>query len=422
MKKLKERIFFVIIFAFAGMIFVFCGKEQSETSKKGIAHEEGDTLESPGIADGTGPEIEQDKKSNPENDTAPEIEPDTTPLSIRDISSVELVKEFNIGWNLGNTLDATGGGALINTETSWGNPKTTEEVFKSIKEAGFDIVRIPVSWGNHLGPEPDYKIHAMWLDRVNEVVDDAIENELYVILNMHHEEWHFPSYDNLEKASTILTLVWKQIAERFKEYDEHLIFEGMNEPRMKGTPQEWTGGNTEARDVINQLNHAFVETIRDSGGNNTYRHLMIPTYAASSDTKTWKDFIIPEDDKIIISIHAYTPYNFALNKNGTSEWNPDNTKDTIEIDNLMKNLDNFFVSKGYPVIIGEFGAMNKENDEARAMWAKYYIQKAAEKGIPCIWWDNGAFTGGGELFGLLDRRTGTWYYQEVLEALMSGLE
>jgi len=193
----------------------------------------------------------------------------------------------------------------------------------------------------------------------------------------------------------------------------------MNEPRMKGTPQEWTGGNPEAREVINKLNQDFVDTIRNSGGNNPYRHLMIPTYAASSDPKTWKDFVIPDDDKVIVSIHAYIPYNFALNKNGTDKWSPTNRNDTREIDSLMDNLYNTFISKGQPVILGEFGAMDKNNLEDRVAWAKYYVQKAKEKGIPCIWWDNGAFTGSGELFGLLDRRTLEWKYPEIVEALMS---
>lgn len=341
--------------------------------------------------------------------------------TIRDIPSTELVKEFSIGWCLGNTLDATGG-ALLNTEMSWGNPKTKKEVFDKVKEAGFDIVRIPVTWEKHLGPEPDYKIDEAWLDRVNEVVDYAIDNNLYVILNMHHEEWHYPSYDNYEKAEKILTSVWEQIADRFKDYDEHLIFEGMNEPRMKGTSLEWTGGNEEARDVINKLNKAFVDTIRNSGGNNPYRHLMIPAYAASSDPKVWKDFELPDDDKIIVSIHAYTPYNFTINKNGTSNWSIDNPNDTIEIDNLIENIYNTFIINGHPVIIGEFGAMDKNNLSDRLAWAKYYVQKASEKGIPCLWWDNGAFSGSGELFGLLDRRQFEWVYPEIVEALMSGLK
>lgn len=418
MKQIKDRVLLIIVSFLVVFYFTSCiNNRNTVTDKKIIPVEDKINNE---IIDNNETDDSEASENDEENEL--EVNPEGYPLSIKDISSEELVKELKIGWNLGNTFDATGGGALLSTEMSWGNPATKEEMFIKVKEAGFNIIRIPVSWGNHLGPEPDYTIHTVWLDRINEVVDYAIDNDMYVILNMHHEEWHFPSYDNLEQADTILTKVWAQIAEQFKDYDEHLIFEGMNEPRMKGTPQEWTGGNAEARDVVNQLNQSFIDTIRASGGNNPYRHLMIPTYAASSDPKTWKDFIIPEDDKIIVSIHAYTPYNFALNKNGTAEWSPQNPSDTKDIDYLMESLYNSFISKGYPVILGEFGAMDKENLESRVLWAKHYIQKATEKGIPCIWWDNGAFVGGGELLGLLDRRKGEWQQPEIIEALMSGLE
>lgn len=341
---------------------------------------------------------------------------------IRDITAAELVGEIKIGWNLGNTLDATGNGSSISSETSWGNPITTEDMIKTVKNAGFNIIRIPTTWENHLGPAPDYTINEDWFYRVQTIVDYAINNDMYVILNMHHEEWHFPSYDNLEAAKVILTKAWEQIAGRFQAYDEHLIFEGMNEPRMKGTNLEWNGGNEEARDIINQLNAAFIETIRNAEGNNPLRHLMIPCYAASADPKVWKDFVVPDDDKIIVSIHAYTPYNFTLNKTGTSEWSTATLNDTLELDNLVKNLYNNFVSKGKPVIIGEFGAMNKDNLEARVAWSEYYIKKAAEVGIPCIWWDNGAFSGSGELFGILKRKTLAWEHPAIVEALMKGLE
>jgi len=398
---------------FIGLTYISCTKKQDITVENEYTSE-GDT-----INDNDSKDEEANEKINETEDEdikKDKNENEKSSLTIRDIPSMELIKEFSIGWNLGNTLDATGS-SYLSSETSWGNPYTEKEVFDTVKEAGFNIVRIPVSWGKHLGPEPDYKIQEEWLDRVNEVVDYGIDNGLYVILNMHHEEWHFPSYENFEKANTILTSVWAQIAERFKYYDEHLIFEGMNEPRMKGTPYEWTGGNAEARDVVNKLNQSFVETIRTGGGNNPYRHLMIPTYAASSDPKTWEDFIIPDDEKVIVSIHAYTPYNFALNKNGTSVWSPDNPEDTAEIDNLMNNIYEHFINNGHPVIIGEFGAMDKNNLEDRVNWAEYYVQKASEKGIPCIWWDNGGFTGSGELFGLLDRRSFTWKYPEIVKAL-----
>lgn len=379
--------------------------DAQEPEGQGPKVQEGDTKEASGQEDTSGQDV-----TSPQEATA----------DMRDIPSVDLVKEIKIGWNLGNTMDATGDSGIA-SETSWGNPFTTKEMIDTVKEAGFNTVRIPTTWEKHLGAAPEYKIDEAWLDRVQDIVDDAMENEMYVILNMHHEEWHFPSYENYESAKAILTSVWAQIADRFAGYNEHLIFEGMNEPRMKGTNFEWNGGNDEGRDVVNQLNAAFVETIRNSGGNNQLRHLMIPPYAASSDTRTWNAFIIPDDDKIIVSIHAYTPYNFALNKNGTVVWSMDNTNDTREIDNLMNNIYNNFVSKGYPVIIGEFGAMDKNNLDSRTAWSEYYIKKAAEKGIPCIWWDNGAFTGGGELFGLLNRTTKTWQHPDVVEALMKGL-
>lgn len=418
---IRGYISLVIISLIIGLMFIACSKGNTGTSDKepvSAMNEENHGEESIGDEENLNSEESEEIREN-KNEKNSQIDPGS--LTIRDISSVELIKEFNIGWNLGNTLDATGG-YMLSSEMSWGNPKTQKEVFDKVKEAGFNIVRIPVSWGKHLGPEPDYIIHDEWLERVNEVVDYAIDNDLYVILNMHHEEWHFPSYDNYDKAKKILTTVWAQIAERFKDYDEHLIFEGMNEPRMKGTPYEWTGGNAEARDVVNKLNQDFIDTIRGAGGNNPYRHLMIPTYAASSDPKTWRDFIIPDDDKVIVSIHAYTPYNFALNKSGTAEWSADNVNDTIEIDNLMNNIYNSFISKGHPVIIGEFGALDKDNLNYRVEWARYYVKKASEKGIPCIWWDNGAFTGSGELFGVLDRRNFTWVYPEIIEALMEGLK
>lgn len=420
MDKIKKRVHLLFNLIFIGAVLISCANEEA-----GLINEETSLIEEDNNLNKVKTSLIDEETNIKEEEVIPVDEviiEDSHDISFRDIPSVELVKDLKIGWNLGNTLDATGGGTSVKSETSWGNPITNEDIIKKVKEAGFNVIRIPVSWEHHLGPEPEYLIQTEWLDRVNEVVDYAIDNDLYVILNMHHEEWHFPSYDNLDKARKILTLVWTQIAQRFEDYNEYLIFEGMNEPRMKGTNLEWVGGNEEARDVINQLNKSFVDTIRKAGGNNQNRHLMIPTYAASSDPNTWKDFIIPKDDKVIISIHAYTPYNFALNKQGTTNWSKESSRDTLEIDNLMNSIYNSFIKNGYPVIIGEFGAMDKDNLESRVMWAKYYIQKATDIGIPCIWWDNGAFTGDGELFGLLNRREEVWQYPEVIAALMSGLE
>lgn len=343
------------------------------------------------------------------------------PFSIRNISSTELVREIRIGWNLGNTMDATDGFGL-STETSWGNPRTTKAMIDKIREGGFNTLRVPTTWEKHLGPAPDYTIDPAWLNRVAEVVDYGINNRMFVILNLHHEEWHFPSYANEAAAIRILTKVWTQIAERFKNYDEHLIFEGLNEPRQKGTADEWNGGNREGQEVVNRFNAAFVRTIRNSRGNNPLRHLMIPPYAATSSTNAWDNFVIPWDNKIIVSIHAYTPYDFALNISGTSDWRLDNSADTGAITYLMDSIHRYFISKGHPVIIGEFGAMNKNNLRQRTNWANFYVKTAKAKGIPCIWWDNGIINGDGELFGLLDRTNCTFYYPDLVNAMMRGIQ
>ncbi len=394
----------------AAVLFFACGKKNPENLQ-----EEAKPLNGSDSIEAEEDKPEDDIKETQESKS----EGGAHQNKIRDIPSAELVTEIKIGWNLGNTLDATGGKGL-NTESSWGNPATTKEMIDTVRKAGFNILRIPTTWEKHLGPALDYVIDAGWLDRVQEVVDYAMDNEMFAILNLHHEEWYSPSLSNAEAAKDILTKVWKQIAERFENYDEYLIFEGMNEPRVKGGTNEWSGGLPEQREVLDQLNAAFVETIRSTGGNNPLRHLMIPTYAASSHMNAL-DLVVPEDDKIIISIHAYTPYDFALNTAGTSEWSLDNARDTGEIDHLMNNLYNTFLKKDIPVIIGEFGAIHKNNKEIRVAWAEYYIKRAAEKGIPCIWWDNGGLLGGGEVFGLLDRRNLTWKYPEVVEALMRGL-
>jgi endoglucanase len=432
---MKKSVHFFCLTCFLilmGLTIVSCDKDSSqELESKKIKNK--DTSDSIDDVNSSKEELETNNKSETKDDKdrsesseakdnqEQENEYDEIQKPIRDIRSMELVEEIKIGWNLGNTMDATGGAGNA-AEISWGNPITKKEMIDVVKEAGFNIVRIPTTWDKHFAEAPDYTINKMWLDRVQEIVDYAIDNDMFVILNMHHEEWHFPSYDNFDTASEILEKLWIQIAERFKNYDEHLIFEGMNEPRLKGTQYEWNGGTPEGRDVVNKLNAVFVETIRNSGGNNPLRHLMIPTYAASSDTRTWKDFIVPEDDKVIVSIHAYTPYNFALNKTGTSSWSVENISDTQEMDNLMENIYNYFIKNEIPVIIGEFGAMNKDNLESRVAWSEYYVKKATEKGIPCIWWDNGAFHGSGENFGLLKRRDLEWMYPEIIEALMRGLE
>lgn len=365
----------------------------------------------------------QSTQQNNENQTeatvtvAPTATPTATPtpeLTIADVSPMDLVADMKIGWNLGNTLDATGGMGIM-SETAWGNPKTKQEMIDKILDAGFNVIRIPVTWDGHFGAATEYKIHDIWLQRVKEVVDYAYNKGAYVIINTHHEEWYMPTEENKVANGEQIVALWTQIAEYFKEYDEHLIFEGLNEPRLRGTSKEWNGDAT-ASEVINYWEQLFVDAVRATGGNNTLRHLMITGYAASSSRDNLAKIKLPEDDKLIVSVHAYNPYNFALNAKGTAKWSAE--KDGSELTNFAKMLNELFVSNGVPVIIGEFGAVNKENMEARVEWASYYVSAAKEYGIPCIWWDNNAFTGEGENFGLLDRRALEFPYPELLDAMM----
>lgn len=348
------------------------------------------------------------------------------PAPMRDIPSTELVKEMKVGWNLGNTLDSTitnpkGTELPSDWETAWGQPVTTKAMIDSVAAQGFNVLRVPITWEGKFGEGPDYTIDPDWLARVNEIVDYGIDDDMFVIINVHHEEWHMPTYENEAAAQEILTALWAQIADHFKDYNEKLIFEGLNEPRLKGTPMEWNGGNDEARDVINHWNAAFVETVRNSGGNNKLRHLMVTPYAASSMDKVLNDFAVPDDDKVIVSIHAYLPYTFALadNAQATTEWSADNPADTNDIDMLMANLKDRYLDKGRAVIIGEMGTRNRMNTEARAQCAKYYSEAAHNAGIPICWWDNNAFVGGGENFGLFDRKTFEWRYPDIISALMA---
>jgi len=342
-----------------------------------------------------------------------------------DISAMELVANIKVGWNLGNTLDTSDlhwlGDAppISSMETAWGNPAATKANIKAIKDAGFNAVRIPVSWAKCANRS--YIIRKDWMKRVKQVVDYAVDNDMYIILNTHHDEGIFKFLDkDMEESKKAFITIWLQIAETFRNYDEKLIFEGLNEPRTKGSKAEWNGGTIEERNNVNILNQLFVNTIRAAGGNNDKRILMVSTYAASATAAAMNDVIIPSDDmneknKIIISIHAYEPYNFAMNENSNVKtWSKNNPQDTTPIIERIDRAYTLFVNIGIPVIIGEFGAVDRENEEARAELAEFYVSYAKSKGVKCFWWDDGGS------FKLLNRGTNKFYFPKIAEALVRG--
>jgi endoglucanase len=347
---------------------------------------------------------------------------------VDDISAAELVANIKLGWNLGNTLDASGLSWLGNNptvtamETAWVKEVTTKANIDTLKNAGFNGIRIPVSWAKAM--DSNYNIRTDWMNRVKQIVDYAVSNEMYIILNTHHDEGIIKFLNSeMEESKKAFKKIWEQIADAFKDYDEKLIFEGLNEPRTPGSAAEWNGGTPEERNNINILEQIFVDAVRASGGNNVRRVLMISGYAASAGQTVLNAIILPNDplntiNKFIVSIHAYEPYNFALNKESpVNTWSKNNSSDTSAITGPINRAYNTFVSKGIPVILGEFGAMNKNNEAVRAEWAKYYVEYAASRGIPCFWWDNCVFDGDGEKFGLLNRKTNNFAYPLVVSAM-----
>ncbi len=322
------------------------------------------------------------------------------------LTANEIVARMRIGWNAGNTFDATGGDPadVLSQEQSWGNPVVDAALIKRVKDAGFNTIRLPVTWYRHIAEDGTYTINPAFMARVREVVDMAYDQGLYVILNMHHEAWlNVPTlHQDYEKIGVELAAVWSQIAETFATYDQHLIFEAMNEPRMAGTPIEWTGSKA-GSEAVNYLNQVFVNTVRaNAKGHNGERALMIPGYAASSSTNLMAAIEIPTwngapAENIVISVHCYNPYDFCLSDKQAT-FNPKNKQHTSSIDSVFSSIQRLFLNKGIPVVMGETGATNTNNNtEARESWAYYMGAKAAAYGVPICIWDNGNNnTSGGE--------------------------
>ena len=358
-------------------------------------------------------------------------------FDLPDNEALRFMRELKTGWDLGNTFDAYDDqgwfkGAEPTMETAWHGVKTTRELITAVKEAGFNVVRIPVSWHNHV--DADYNIDPVWMARVKEVTGWVVEQGMYAIVNVHHDnslKFFYPDSEHYDQSARYLSAIWRQMAEAFGEFDDHVLLESMNEPRLVNTAVEWTfnPASMECRDAaecINRLNQLFVDTVRTAGGNNATRYLVVPGYAGSPAGVTNDYFRMPEDtadNRIILEVHAYTPYNFALNQDAGSysTFSLSDQNKIQEIAVFMNSLYNRYVANGIPVIIDEYGAMEKkDNLQDRVYWTAYYVCAASARGMTCCWWDNNAFTGKGERFGIIDRKTCEWTYPEIIEAIMAN--
>lgn len=359
-----------------------------------------------------------------------------------ELDQTAITAAMGMGWNLGNQLEASSN--KVPNETTWGNPTITEDLIKAVKAQGFNTIRIPVSYLSKIGEAPDYTIDSAWLDRVQEVVDYVVGNDMYAVMNIHGDgyytvdgSWLLCVDDNQDEIKAKYEAVWKQIADRFKDYDEHLIFESMNEEsdNTYGKP------NKDGYANINEYNRIFVDTVRGTGSNNTKRWLLLPGWNTNIEYTVGNyGFVIPEDKlcesdgkRIMISVHYYDPYNFTIDENSSSaktQWgkyateNFDNWGQEDHVDSQMQMLHDTFIAEGYPVIIGEMGVQDKTHlsesfNEYRRYWLEYVVKSAKANGCIPVYWDNG--WNGKNGFGLFDRTSCTVTQQSLIDAMIRAI-
>lgn len=324
--------------------------------------------------------------------------------TVLDLTNDDIVKAMGAGWNLGNALDAVTEDGVTD-ETAWGNPEVEkyQYLFKLVSEAGFKTVRIPVSWvdgvtvnGNSY--EITDKFDAI-LNKVQGVVDMARAYDLFVIIDIQHDgsegvtgQWLDVDAPNQTGIRAAFNVVWGRIADRFQDYDQHLIFESMNEVMESGnygTPSDTTWDN------INTLNQTFVDSVRNKGGHNDVRFLLVPGYNTNIDQTVTDKFVLPKygrnSKNIMVSVHFYDPYNFTLNT-GDGSTTECTAAELAAIKTQFAKLKAKFVDKDIPVVIGEFSAANKGNIPQIKEYISTVVKDAQDNGLAYIYWDNG-YTG-----------------------------
>ena len=348
----------------------------------------------------------------------------------------EAVKNMGLGWNMGNTLEANNqsvtdvtnpaywGQQGLDSESCWGQSVTKPELLKMMKDAGFGAIRVPVTWYNHM--DVTGKVDAAWMARVHEVVDYVINQGLYCIINVHHDtgadsqDGKFKSWLKADEANYAQNKdryenLWRQIAEEFKDYGQLLLFESYNE--MPDKLNSWcfasfaSSGKYDASvaasayQAINSYAQSFVSTVRATGGNNVQRNLIVNTYGSCSGGGDWnqhlkdplKEMKYPDDPagkgRIIFQVHSY-PSLVNTDSKGNITGNRDFGSITREIDDMIKAWNEHLVSKGAPVILGEWGTSNVDKDvtdydarrELMFQFCEYLVQKCKASDIGTFYW------------------------------------
>ncbi|WP_304199615.1 cellulase family glycosylhydrolase [Flavobacterium alvei] len=351
-------------------------------------------------------------------------------------TAVQLATKIKLGWNIGNTLEATGG------ETAWGNPKVTKALIDLVKANGFNAIRIPCSWNQNMSNSSTAQLKADWLARVKEVVQYCVDNDMYVLVNIHWDGgWLENNCTNAKKAENNAKqkAFWEQIATSLRDFDEHLLFASANEPNVDDATQ---------MDVLNSYHQTFIDAVRSTGGRNAYRTLVVQGPSTDIEKTNKLMTTLPTDkvaNRMMTEIHFY-PYQFTLMTKDETwgkmfyYWGAGNhsTTDTTrnatwgeeaDIDKFFLLMKNQFVDKGIPVILGEFGAIKRTNLtgndltlhlKSRADFLKYVVKSSKLNGLIPFYWDAGNL--GVNTMSLFDRSNNTVYDAQALTGLLDGLK
>ncbi|MDR0487426.1 MAG: glycoside hydrolase family 5 protein [Treponema sp.] len=319
---------------------------------------------------------------------------------------------WGIGVNIGNTFDSLNTNNIAG-ETGWGNPPVDRAYIQALKGHGFKTVRLPVSWVDYMDDAPNYTIDSTWMNRVEEVVNWILDEDMYCILNLHHDgggtETNNRKYwikkiaipEREDEVTDRFIKVWNQIAVRFRGASDKLILESMNEVGFDSLWNRYQGGQAEKKAeafrLLNKLNQVFVDTVRATGGKNETRSLLIAGYWTDITNTCEPAFKMPDDTtdgKMILSVHYYTPWDFCGGKAVT--WG--STANINELNRLFNMLKTNFIDNGVPVILGEYGVdiQSRTNGvtyikepESRVKWMTEVTQICINMGICPVLWDTG---------------------------------
>lgn len=348
-------------------------------------------------------------------------------------NAVELAAKMKLGWNIGNTMEAIGG------ETAWGNPKVTPQLIQAVKKAGFNAIRLPVAW-NQYADQKTAKISAAWLARVKQVVQDCVDNDMYVVINIHWDGgWLENNVTSAKQADVNAKqkAFWEQIATTLRDFDEHVLFASANEPNAK---------DAVAMAILHSYHQTFVNAVRSTGGKNAYRTLVVQGPETNMELSS-KIMTMPTDSvpaRMMVEVHYYEPSQFAIITEDASwgkmfyywgngyhsKTDPDRNATWGEesyVDATMALMKAKFVDKGIPVIVGEYNAVRRGNLtgdklalhlKSRAHYLNYTTKRMVANGMLPFFWDAGS--GGPYGSGVMNRSTNTVFDQQALDALVNG--